>query len=800
MRFALILFSFLFLPIMASANDGPLAMAPWITPENPSAPETDIQPKPLSLSDLEDMELEPDKAKPVEKTSPLEILYSERIIDQLEQFGYDFFDKSHLPTNSIPAGSVQNNYILSAGDELRIILRGQVNLRQDITIDNQGQLIVEDLPPILAAGRSVAAVQNDLREEIKTIHNTKIYVSLASIRQIGVLVVGHVHKPGRKSLTGFHTALDAITAAGGIQKDGSLRQIKLVRKGRSSIIDLYQLMMANGGKADTLLKDGDRLIVPPIGPTMAITGSVKRPAIYEIRKGEKITLHQALSLAGGVLTPGQNRFIKLETTNTGEETVQNIVNRKDRIFGDGTILNVAQSKRKKASEVQLSGHTRQPGPHDFNKKRTLSALINDEKVLGNDIYPLIGVIERRNAEKFTKELIAFSPYQVLHKQYDRPLNDGDTVKLFSMNQIRALEKDQPLLQEASLGEDHQKEIIEDPILAAFLKERSVFVRGAVRQEGSYPVTQDASLENILAVAGGLSLEANKENIEISNRASGRKTINMLTENPAEIFLQSGDTIRANQRFHKIADQSVMIIGEVNHPGRYDLMPGDTMSKLIKRAGGLSDQAYPDGAIFSRKSERKREESRYKAQAQDLSMKLAASMQNQDDDQKPNMAQIQTTQNLIARLKAAKAVGRITVEADPASLKADPEQDILLEAGDKIFIPKRPLTVRVAGEVLSSASLQFRKGKEPQDYINQAGGTTYYADTDRTFVVYPDGSAQPLSISMWNHSPTFIPPGSTIIVPRDPKPFDFIESAERVSQILANLAISGLYIEAIGDDD
>jgi len=141
-----------------------------------------------------------------------------------------------------------------------------------------------------------------------------------------------------------------------------------------------------------------------------------------------------------------------------------------------------------------------------------------------------------------------------------------------------------------------------------------------------------------------------------------------------------------------------------------------------------------------------------------------------------------------------------VEADPASLKADPEQDILLEAGDKIFIPKRPLTVRVAGEASSPAALQFRKGKDPMDYINQAGGTTYYADRDRTFVVYPDGSAQPLNVSMWNHSATFIPPGSTIIVPRDPKPFDFLAGAERVSQILANLAISGLYIEAIGDDD
>jgi protein involved in polysaccharide export with SLBB domain len=146
------------------------------------------------------------------------------------------------------------------------------------------------------------------------------------------------------------------------------------------------------------------------------------------------------------------------------------------------------------------------------------------------------------------------------------------------------------------------------------------------------------------------------------------------------------------------------------------------------------------------------------------------------------------------------VGRITVQADPSILTSDPEQDILLEGGDKIYIPRRPLTVRVGGEVLSPAALQFRKGKDAETYIEQAGGTTYYADKDRAFVVYPDGSAKPLSVSAWKQSVTMIPPGSTIIVPRDPKPFDFLESAETISTILANIALSGFYIDDLGDDD
>ena len=344
----------------------------------------------------------------------------------------------------------------------------------------------------------------------------------------------------------------------------------------------------------------------------------------------------------------------------------------------------------------------------------------------------------------------------------------------------------------------QADIIDDPVLVSFLKERSVFVRGAVRQAGAYPVTDDANLKNILSVAGGIALEGNKKNIELTSRGQGRRVIDIETESAADTIIKAGDTVRVNQKFHKIATKTVMISGEVNHPGNYDLMSGDTLLDLVTRAGGLTEQAYPDGAIFSRANERKREKTRYKAQAQDLELKLASSLQQQDEKKQPNTTQVAQTQSLIAQLKEADTVGRITVEADPATLSANPDQNILLEKGDRIYVPKRPLTVRVAGEVLSPAALQFRQGKKAVDYIREAGGTSHYADKKRSFVIYPDGSAQPLDVGHWNHSSVMIPPGSTVIVPRDPKPFDFLDSAGRVSQMIANLAISGLYIEAIGD--
>jgi polysaccharide export outer membrane protein len=323
----------------------------------------------------------------------------------------------------------------------------------------------------------------------------------------------------------------------------------------------------------------------------------------------------------------------------------------------------------------------------------------------------------------------------------------------------------------------------------------------VRESGQFPISEGLSLNAILAVAGGLALEANTSNIEVTSAHNGPNTtrthINFREDNPKDIIIGPGDSVRVNQKFEKIADKSVLIMGEVHHPGRYDLIPGDKIADLIERAGGLTDQSYAYGAIFSRQSERRAEEARFKSQAKNIELSIAAALEA--DDEKVNAGKIAEARSLAAELRSAQGVGRITVEADPAVLTVQPELDMLLESGDRLFIPKRGLTVRVSGEALSPASLQFRENKASLDYIHEAGGFTFHADKDRTFVIYPDGSAQPLAVNTWNYKPVKVPPGSTIVVPRDPKPFDFIQSAKDVSQILSNLAVTAIFIDNLQDD-
>lgn len=308
------------------------------------------------------------------KPSALEKMYADRVVDQVEQFGYDLFgvpgenmlsQLDNAGSSMVPMGEVQDDFILSSGDELEIVFTGQHTAHTLYKINSRGILLIPDLPPIPAEGRTIGQVRVSVQAAASNLYNTETYVSLASVRQIGVLVIGHVKKPGRQTVTVFHTLIDALMAAGGIEKTGSLRQVKLVRQGRSMMVDLYGLLMHGSPVMDLRLKDGDRIIIPAIGPTVAIAGEIKRPGIYEIlpavggtlhkpeSHSEKLSLNEMLELGGGVMAPGQNRFLKLEVTSQGKENISEI--HEDSAvkpsFGDGSVLMISKSSEKHAGSL-----------------------------------------------------------------------------------------------------------------------------------------------------------------------------------------------------------------------------------------------------------------------------------------------------------------------------------------------------------------------------------------------------------------------------------------------------------------
>lgn len=463
----------------------------------------------------------------------------------------------------------------------------------------------------------------------------------------------------------------------------------------------------------------------------------------------------------------------------------------------------ARVQERRAPRIEVLGHVRHPGVLPLAEAGTLAAALAGAGGAEVGAYPLLGVIVRFDAATLTRSLLPFFPRNVAGAAATRRLEDNDRIYVFSTDTIRGLtdsgsgdtgeaEKDvdddagdEPSLDAAVIGAD----------VAALIRERVATVRGAVRLPGAYPVADGVTVDALLAAAGGLVTAADPESAELTIAATPprRRTLDLTARGGLSVPVNPGDALRVKQRPAALETVAVTIEGEVRHPGRYDALRGDTLKILIERAGGLSADAYPAGAVFLRDSERRRKRAEFEEQARTLE---AAIVREQQKGSGLRQEDVALARSLADRLRAADPPGRIVVEADPAELSRFPERDVLLEAGDRITIPKRPLTVAVSGEVMAPATVRFQAGKTAGAYIREAGGASRSADLDRAFLLRPDGSAEPLFLSSWNHRVTLVPPGSAIVVPTDPKPFTGLELFKDVGGVLSQLALTAASIAVI----
>ncbi|HSK39304.1 MAG TPA: SLBB domain-containing protein, partial [Arenibaculum sp.] len=451
----------------------------------------------------------------------------------------------------------------------------------------------------------------------------------------------------------------------------------------------------------------------------------------------------------------------------------------------------------------IEGHVRHPGLRPLAPGATLRAVIA-ARDLAEDAYPLAAILERYDLDRLARTHIVFSPAEVLGGGMDLLLERGDRIRILSMDEVRQFgnpESGSPESGDAGIGGETGFPGAPGDDGRAVLAERAVEIRGAVRHPGWYPVAGAATLDALLAASGGLTRDAEAGAIEIVDprpgRAgpdAGRRTADLALPGAGRMEIRHPEVIRVHRRAGSGPPQRATVTGEVKRPGSYEFASGETLSSLLRRAGGFTAAAYPAGAVFTRESARLREADAFTRAAAELDRKTALLLLG---DEPPPEEHVRAVRALASNLRTAHAVGRITVEADMAALAVRPDLDIMLENGDLIMIPRRPLTVAVSGEVLAPASLQFSAGKAAADYIRDAGGTTRNADEGRAFVILPDGRSQPVGISFWNHRPVFIPPGATIVVPRDPAPLDLLEMTESVGSIIGQMATAAASLAILG---
>ena len=831
------------------------------------------------------------RQKDLEKISRLEEDFQDRLGSEITQFGYSIF--ANIPTTGgVMTGSISDGYKLGIGDEFIITFQGSKSQSFTVKADLEGRVIIPDLKPITVSGMSYGDFKSILKKQVEdSIIGTEVYVSLASVRSISVFVVGEVGAPGVIRTSSLATPLEILMNAGGIKKTGTLRNIAIYRNGKKTVFDIYGLLSGKASGFETL-NDGDRIIVPTIGATIALDGEMVRPGIYELpADSNNISFTEAMGLAGGTLRPSGYEISQIRIDQNGAQKYRKIVLGEKIYSGEALIAHLIENSQ--TGRVELVGHVRTPGFRALSTAKNIRGILGNHLNLEDNPYLLFGLIETVEAHTQTRFLRSFSPAKILAGGPDTDLKDRDRVIFLGREDIAFLISDnvrqvvisgkytvklelsdgkenpkycKPLGNLARIITDTQsnrfatatravfvRKEVEDVVagksedqklqtisgvnseqmvlaqmardkekdaeemasqsfcpqiytkvnnLLPFILEYIVSVDGAVRIPGVYPVTFGTSISSLLAVSGGTSNDANMTNIEVTsldeNSVSG--TVNMkwdyINAEQADlttVTINPGGGVRVGSKFSNFESGAVLLSGEFVQPGVYTIRKGEKLSDLMLRAGGLTNQAYSYGAIFTRN----RVKDIQRAELQKTARHLQSAMISASVKKNIEADSLVAAQQLTDQLVNAKLIGRVVIEADPLKLSLNPALDTVLEAGDALYIPKRPNFIIAMGDVLNPGALQFIPGKGIADYIDEVGSYTRSADEGRIYIVYPNGVARPISLSSWGGDRNIsIPPGTAIVVPTDLSPFDTLSLVREIGGIFQNLAVSAASIAVL----
>ena len=514
----------------------------------------------------------------------------------LKQFGYDLFSSIPLTFAPVTDAPIPSDYIIGPGDTINILFFGKKSFEFSQQVTRNGNLNIPDLGPVSVAGLSFSELKENLLERTATqMIGVKASISLGALRSIRIFVLGDVHKPGSYTVNALSTLSNAILASGGIKPIGSLRDIQLKRKGKViSRFDLYDLLLSGDTSGDRPLLPGDVVFVPPINTTVGVYGEVRRPAIYELKKGQE-NLKQVLLASGGVLSSAKQTNIIIKSTKSRQ---------------------------------------------------------------GKSVF-----------------------------EFD-----------------------------------------------------------------------------------------------------------LTTKNPKNFKMMDGDIIRVSPELEHNLDGFVTMTGEVNYPGVYSITPGETLTSVFQRAGGFTQSAYLEGAIFTRNSLRKLEQERKESSLRELEKSELVK-----DRTLGVVTNFESLQHFIDNARKMPSLGRMVISL--ADIVDSTSSDLILKHGDTLNIPTKPQEVTVIGEVNSSTSHLFDTKLTLEQYINRSGGAKKNADLEQIYVIKSSGAVVTASSNdnsfFRGDKHSTISAGDTIVVPIDTESTSTMEVWTSVTQITSQLAITLASFKTLG---
>ena len=743
---------------------------------------------------------------------------------ELKRFGLDLFDQevsTFAPVDDMPA---PDGYRVGPGDTINVYLYGNEEVDVALAVSRDGQLILPRLGPISVTGLTFEEVRELIIAKVSAqLVGTEAVVSMGKLRAINVFLAGDVVAPGSYSVSGLSTVLQVLFSGGGVTDIGSLRQIQVKRRGKVvEELDAYDILLRGDTSGDIRLASGDTVFVPTVDRLVTIDGEVKRPAIYEVLPSE--TLGNLLEMAGGLNASGYAKSASIRRFETGRSSTTRIqfdlTDRKDlnALLFDGDYLNVDSIKEEVSNQVLLRGAVARPGGYEWFEGQRISDLIGSvEEDLLTETDLSTGLLVRRTGRGLEIETLAFDLGEIVASRgsaADFELRVKDEVLVFA---LPYLNESYQKLTEESVKSEKQKSVFEDRTdlvsevvfrLEAQAKNPSstqiVEIAGDVRLPGKYPLLENRNIDALIRLAGGFENSAYLTSAEVTRinftsegtaRVASFKVPLVQTSEYQAFELKPLDQVRISRIPNWSYGDAVELTGSLVFPGSYPIVPGEKLSSLVSRAGGIAENGFPQGAVLIKVEAKEREQ----AQLEKLiaSIQRTALAQSQTREQESNLggSSAQADLELLEDLLQSDAGGRVVIDL-PAILAGDPSADIQLEAGDSLFVPEFNSTISVIGEVRQPGTFRFDTDRRVNDYIEQAAGATVRADLKVAYVVRANGKVDlvgnksPL-LSFRSSRASDLQPGDTIVVPVNEEYQPVLARYKEVSTVIFQ-SVASLY--------
>lgn len=682
--------------------------------------------------------------------------------DRKKVFGRDIFNRRELSFEPNMNIATPQNYVLGPGDAVYVDVYGASQKSFEGTVSPDGYINIDGFGPVQVSGLTVAQANSRVKSQLgQRYSSSQIKLTVGQTRTISVNVMGEVNVPGTYTLSAFATVFHALYMAGGINNLGTMRNIKVFRNGRLiSTVDIYDYILNGKMTGNVRLTDNDVIVVGAYDCLVNITGKVKRPMFYEMKKNE--SLGTLLRYAGGFTGDAYTKSVRVNRKNGRQYSIYN-VNEFDmssfRVADDDSV-SVDSVIARYENMVEIKGAVFRPGMYQ----------------VGGGINSVRTLVEA--AEGVTE--YAFTPHAIIHRmKADRKL---EVISVDIGGIMTGKVADIPLQNEDVLFIPTKQDVQE---------EQTITIYGEVQYPGTYKFAENETIEDFVLQAGGLKDVASTIRVDVSRRITNPKALvtdsiiartysfslkdGFVIDGEPGFLLAPFDEVYVRKSPGSVKQQNVEIEGEVLFAGTYTIQNRNTrLSDLIKISGGPSDQAYIQGARLERKineTERERMEQ---------VLKLAQEQQQKNLMQMAMSSSNSTAITQLTSQQAGREIAKFQIPSsytvgiylDKAMKNPGGDDDIILREGDKLIVPQYNGTVKINGAVMHTNTVSYIEGKKVSYYIDQAGGFSCDAKKRDTYIIYMNGTLAKVS-----HNAKVMP-GCEIFVPN--KAMNKMTMAERIA--------------------